>query len=268
MDWKDIQLTILSYRESGTFIVKVTDEITRLLDDNIVMMQSMSFSPFKKPFLERLNGWDSRLQLVQEVLESLMLCQKGWLYLEPIFSSNDINQQLPLESKRFQTVDKSWRRIMSQARARPGVVELCADVKLLESLHDSNRLLEAVAKGLSTYLEGKRFLFPRFFFLSDDEMLQILSQTKDPLAVQPHMRKCFENISKLEFVPVTNEIVGMHSADGETIPFNVPFFPTGNVEEWLLCVESTMKASILNVLSEGIGKHFDFPLILGKNCTF
>ncbi|KAI9349443.1 dynein heavy chain and region D6 of dynein motor-domain-containing protein [Zopfochytrium polystomum] len=251
LEWKNIQLEILPYKETGTFIMKASDDAIRLLDDHIVMTQSMSFSPFKKPFAERIALWESKLRTVQEVLEAWMTCQRSWLYLEPIFGSDDIVTQLPVESKRFTTMDRTWRRIMSQAKARPGVVDCCSDFKLLDSFRECNKLLELVSKGLSAYLESKRIAFPRFFFLSDDELLQILSQTKDPMAVQPHLRKCFENVASLEFQD-DKQITGFFSAEGERIDVAEPFYPKGAVEEWLLKVEDQMRKSVKKVIKDGL----------------
>lgn len=77
------------------------------------------------------------------------------------------------------------------------VAAICPDKRLLEQLKENRALLELVLKGLSEYLEDKRMAFPRFYFLSDDELLEILAQNRNPLAVQPHLRKCFENIQKV-----------------------------------------------------------------------
>lgn len=58
----------------------------------------------------------------QDVLEEWLTCQRSWLYLEPIFSSDDINRQLPVEGKRYQTMEHTWRKVMKTAHDNRQVI--------------------------------------------------------------------------------------------------------------------------------------------------
>lgn len=73
---------------------------------------------------------------------------------------------------------------------------LCCRLDQLRSLSEQ---LEVCQKSLSEYLDTKRCAFPRFYFISDDELLAILG-TSDPTSVQEHMLKLFDNCAGVQVI--------------------------------------------------------------------
>ena len=283
-EWQSIEFEVKAYKESGTFIVGGVDEIITLLDDHIVKTQTMRGSPYIKPIEKECRAWEYRLKYAQGMLDAFINCQRTWMYLEPIFGSEDIVKQLPTEARRFQGVDSLWRKTLSETNTDPNfMTQADPDKRLEEKFKKANEKLEEITKGLNDYLEMKRLHFPRFFFLSNDELLEILSQTKDPTAVQVHLGKCFEGINKVKF-EADLKISQIISAEGEVVKLDKPVDPEspnnkGNVEQWLVELESIQWDSIRTLTVAALEEYMkihrkqwilNWPaqVILGGSCVY
>ena len=258
-EWDAIEFFLIPFKKSGTYTCTGFDDALNCLDEHNVKTQAMQFSPFKKPFEEEIKEWYDLLLLITDTLEEWIKCQGQWAYLQPIFDSPDIMKQLPAENKKFKAVDQKWRSIMKRCKDNPNVLTICCDPQLKDDFIECNEDLDIVQKGLKDYLESKCAVFARFYFLSNDDLLMILSQTKDVQNVRPHLRKVFENLADVMFEP-DNTISAMFSSEKERIEFVENVDPRDKgVEFWMGDVENMMIDSVRHVLMTSIQHYTEVP---------
>ncbi|CUG85918.1 dynein heavy chain, putative [Bodo saltans] len=246
-EWKKLCFEMEPYLD--TFKLKASEIMQQVLDENILKTQSI----LSKPILRQAQNvqtraflWAKQLDNIQNTLDEWFKCQNTWAYLEPIFSSADIARSLPHEKGMFTVIDEAWHKIMDVTRQTPQVIARCQDETLLKTLSESNINLEHILRKLQQFLETKRMSFPRFYFISNEELLQILSNSKDPYLVQPYLAKCFEGIKRIHFQD-SLDITAMESPEGEVVQFCKKVNPTDHnnmVELWLGAVEEVMAESI------------------------
>lgn len=95
----------------NSFTLGPVDEIMQILEDNSMNLQSMVASPFIGPFMGTVQKWEKCLTLVSEIIDEWLNSQRKWLYLEGIFVGGDIREQLPEEARKFDDIDKGFRRV-------------------------------------------------------------------------------------------------------------------------------------------------------------
>ncbi|XP_073527968.1 dynein axonemal heavy chain 14 isoform X2 [Phyllobates terribilis] len=251
----DFRLTAHRTELSEILIIASAEDITAQLEECQVILSTVKGSRYCAPIKDAVDEWDRKLNLFSRTVEEWMTCQRSWLYLEQIFLASDIQRQLPAEAKLFSQVDSSWKELMNQIKDRPNALRAATAPGVLEVLQTNNGHLEKILKCLEDFLEIKRRVFPRFYFLSNDDLLSILAESKNPNVVQPHLVKCFENIQYLDIKHHLNsspEVEMIISAEGEKIcmPKNVRV--RGSVEQWLGNVETSVYDVVKKMMRAGV----------------
>ncbi|EHB05914.1 Dynein heavy chain 8, axonemal [Heterocephalus glaber] len=216
-NWTNQNLSFAAFKGKGELLLKGTEsgEIITLMEDSLMILGSLLNNRYNAPFKKNIQNWVYKLSTSSDIIEEWLVVQNLWVYLEAVFVGGDIAKQLPQEAKRFQNIDKSWIKIMQRAHENPNVISCCVGDEtmgqLLPHLHEQ---LEVCQKSLTGYLEKKRLLFPRFFFVSDPVLLEILGQ----------------------------------ASDSHTIQLDNPIMAKGPVEIWLLDLLKVQMSSLHNII--------------------
>ncbi|KAI3432720.1 hypothetical protein D9Q98_004263 [Chlorella vulgaris] len=251
--WAAEAFTFAEHKQRGAVVLKPSDtsELLERLEDSLMVLGSMATNRYSAPFRGEVQGWISKLSTVSETLEGWLTVQSMWQYMEAVFSGGDIVKQLPQEAKRFANIDKNFIKVVAHASETLNVVDTCVSTELLRTmLPHLLEQLEQTQKSLSAYLETKRSEFPRFYFVSDPTLLEILSLGSDPPSVVPHFQSgLFDSLTNVTFDKADRtRILEMFSREGECVPLEAPVEAKGNIEVWLQRLvegmQSTMKAII------------------------
>jgi dynein heavy chain len=235
--WSQTKFVETPHR-SEVCLLKMGDDELEALEDHQVQVQNMCASRFLSTFESQVLGWQKSLANINEISVLLSEVQKSWSFLENLFVySEEVKKELPEDTDRFSKIDHDVRAILKEGVS----VKIC--LRFIEIPHIGARLekcqtqLAVCEKSLNDFMERKRRAFPRFFFVSTVDLLDILSNGNTPAKVMPHLPKVFQAVQTYHLEARTDDrplAVGMESCVGsEYVPFPTPLPLNGKVEVYL-----------------------------------
>lgn len=250
---RSAEVSILTQDESGRRLPLIKDWKDLFLEvgDKQSLLSSLKESQFFKAFADQGLALEVKMTVLDFVLQTLNLIQRKWVYLEPIFSRG----ALPSEESRFKRVDEDLGDIMV-AFAREPKLFYFADDQMFPNISDKLKTmldqLERCQKALADFLEAKRSSMPRFYFIGDDDLLEILGQSNNPNVIQSHLKKLFQGINRVKFNQDSSKIVAMISSANEVVELESPVQITDKVENWLEQLSREMKDTLSSLLVKSL----------------
>jgi len=252
--WQNYALDLVVY-QSKCRLIRGWDDLLSKCSDNVNALQAMRHSPYYKEFEEDASAWEERLNRIHVLFDIWIEVQRHWVYLEAVFNGNaDIGYLLPVESSRFQSVNAEFFGLMKKVQRAPLVLDVLNIAGVQQSLERLSDLLGKIQKALGDYLERERASFPRFYFIGDEDLLEIIGNSKVMTRVAKHLRKMFPGISDL-ITGEDNAVVGLRSPQGEEVILSNQILAGSGtrVNEWLKNLEKNMQETLAKILADAVG---------------
>ncbi|KAK2516914.1 hypothetical protein Q9233_013480 [Columba guinea] len=265
MTWSTMEFQYEPHPRTNIPLLKSDEELIEILEDNQVQLQNLITSKYIAFFLEEVSIWQRKLSTMDSVISLWFEVQHTWSRLESIFiGSEDIRAQVPEDSKRFEGIDVDFKELAYEAQKTPNVVEATNKPGLSQHLEDIQSRLSLCEKALAEYLDMKRLAFPRFYFVSSADLLDILSNGTNPQLVQRHLSKLFDSLARMKFQldseqKPTKVGLGMYSREEEYVSFSEPCDCSGQVEVWLSHVLDSMRATVRDEMTEAVMAYEEKP---------
>ncbi|KAK5456057.1 dynein heavy chain [Exophiala xenobiotica] len=251
--WQSYPLDLVNYQNKSR-LIRGWDDLFAKCSENLNSLQAMRHSPYYKEFEEEASAWEDKLNRVHVLFDVWIDVQRQWVYLEGVFSgNNDIKHLLPTESSRFSNINTEFSAVMKKVYKSPFVMDVLAIPGVQKSLERLAELLSKIQKALGEYLERERVSFPRFYFVGDEDLLEIIGNSNDSTRVAKHFKKMFAGISGAE-VSDENTLTAVTSKEGETVQLKreVSLIKLPKINDWLTALDTSVKHTLAELLAEAV----------------
>uniref|UniRef100_UPI00358E5199 cytoplasmic dynein 1 heavy chain 1-like n=1 Tax=Myxine glutinosa TaxID=7769 RepID=UPI00358E5199 len=254
--WGSYELDMVNYQNKCR-LIRGWDDLFTKVKEHLNSISAMKLSPYYKVFEEESVSWDDKLNRILALFDVWIDVQRRWVYLEGIFTgSADIKHLLPVETGRFQSISTDFLSLMKKVSKSPLVVDVLNIPGVQRTLERLADMLGKIQKALGEYLERERSSFPRFYFVGDEDLLEIIGNSKNVTKLQKHFKKMFAGIASILLSEDNSEVLGMASREGEEVVFKKPVSIAKHpkINEWLTLMEQEMCVTLARLLAEAVAE--------------
>lgn len=258
--WQTYELELINYQNKCR-LIRGWDDLFNKVKDHINSVSAMKLSPYYKEFEEDALSWEEKLNRINSLFDVWIDVQRRWVYLEGIFSgSSDIQALLPVETSRFQNISSEFLTLMKKVSKSPLVLDVLNIPGVQRSLERLADLLGKIQKALGEYLERERSSFPRFYFVGDEDLLEIIGNSKNIPRLQKHFKKMFAGVASIILNDDSTQVLGLSSKEGEEVrffnPVSIKDYP--KINEWLSLLEHEMRVTLGRLLAQAVADSVPF----------
>ena len=239
-------------------MIRLSEENFDMLEENQVSVTAMFSSRYLATFEDKINYWQKSLAGISEIVVVIGEVQRSWSFLENLFiHSDEVKKELPKESARFVAIDKEVRDILADGFKQQKALTFCNQPTVLPRLEKVQDDLTVCEKALNEFMDSKRIAFPRFYFVSPADLLDILSNGNAPAKVMVHMTKIISAVDTLELLEegIRPFAKGIKSCVGvEYVGFTMECKLIGKVEVYMQMILDTMRGSLKEIAMKSLKK--------------
>ncbi|KAG7861843.1 hypothetical protein KL939_000864 [Ogataea angusta] len=257
-NWEQLSFQLFQFNDEFR-LIKGWDTLFQTITEDLNTLWSMKMSPYYSAFEKSINQLEEKLSDVQSVLDMWIDVQRQWIYLSGVFEKNDeIKKLLPLESNRFYNTSAEFHSLMRKVYKSVLVAEVSNIPNVKQVLSKIFETLEKIKKSLIGYLEKQRDIFPRFYFIGNEELLEIVGNSTNIPLVSTYLQKMFIGIAGTLYNPEVSKIEGIISPEGEKVILNSPVSLVAHpsLTEWLRELETETKRTLAHLLQRSLKQLF------------